>query len=292
MKMYTTIKTVWYAVLLLGLIVSGCQQGEADVSIANPASVYCEQQGGTLEIREGADGQYGVCVFDDGSECDEWAFFRGECSKGQSMQPAQTGIGMPNPASVYCEQQGGRLEIREGADGQYGVCVFDDGSECEEWAFFRGECAPGQSAQVTESVVIPANWMTYTLQSYGFSFRYPAGWAVDDSALNSINLTQGAYRLHIGYRLPGEQIPLVGTGTPAGDLIERAPIMILSQPYSSQVLVADGHSIAVLYEIVSTPQVEIGFRGDLIGTQAQEIPADMLAQFDQIIMTLSLSTGG
>jgi hypothetical protein len=22
-------------------------------------------------------------------------------------------------------------------------CVFPDGSECEEWAFFRGECAPG-----------------------------------------------------------------------------------------------------------------------------------------------------
>ena len=20
------------------------------------------------------------------------------------------------------------------------VCVFDDGSECEEWAYFRGEC--------------------------------------------------------------------------------------------------------------------------------------------------------
>jgi len=54
-----------------------------------------------------------------------------------------TEVGLPNPASVYCEEQGGKLEIREGEDGQYGICVFDDGSECEEWAFYRGECAPG-----------------------------------------------------------------------------------------------------------------------------------------------------
>lgn len=52
--------------------------------------------------------------------------------------------GLANPASVYCQEQGGTLEIRTGADGgQYGVCVFADGSECEEWAFFRGECSPG-----------------------------------------------------------------------------------------------------------------------------------------------------
>lgn len=55
------------------------------------------------------------------------------------------GAGMANPASVYCEDQGGTLEIRTGADGgEYGVCLFDDGSECEEWAYYRGECAPGE----------------------------------------------------------------------------------------------------------------------------------------------------
>jgi putative hemolysin len=54
------------------------------------------------------------------------------------------GVGMPNPASVYCEEQGGRVEIRTATDGgQYGVCTFADGSECDEWAFYRGECGPG-----------------------------------------------------------------------------------------------------------------------------------------------------
>jgi putative hemolysin len=50
---------------------------------------------------------------------------------------------LPNPASVYCEEQGYRVEIRTDDEGnQYGVCVFPDGSECDEWAFFRGECGP------------------------------------------------------------------------------------------------------------------------------------------------------
>jgi len=49
---------------------------------------------------------------------------------------------MANPASVYCHEQGYTLEIRTDADGEYGVCIFPDGSECEEWAYFRGECGP------------------------------------------------------------------------------------------------------------------------------------------------------
>ena len=69
-------------------------------------------------------------------------------SSGPGPVPEATaqpgGAGMPNPAAVYCEEQGGRVEIRTAADGgQYGVCIFPDGSECDEWAFYRGECDPG-----------------------------------------------------------------------------------------------------------------------------------------------------
>jgi putative hemolysin len=55
-------------------------------------------------------------------------------------------VDLPNPASKYCVDQGGRLEIRDEAAGQAGYCIFEDGSECEEWAFYRGECAPGTPA--------------------------------------------------------------------------------------------------------------------------------------------------
>jgi putative hemolysin len=56
-------------------------------------------------------------------------------------QPADPGLA--NPASEYCVERGGRVEIRADADGaEQGFCVFPDGSECEEWAYFRGECEP------------------------------------------------------------------------------------------------------------------------------------------------------
>lgn len=55
-------------------------------------------------------------------------------------------IGLPNPASKFCEDSGYILELRTDATGTAGFCIFPDGSECEEWAFFRGECAPGVPA--------------------------------------------------------------------------------------------------------------------------------------------------
>jgi len=55
--------------------------------------------------------------------------------------PASGNTGLANPASVYCEDNGGTLEIRKDeSGGAIGACVFSDGSECEEWAFYRGEC--------------------------------------------------------------------------------------------------------------------------------------------------------
>ena len=46
---------------------------------------------------------------------------------------------IPNPASVYCKENNGTLEIRTNELGQYGICIKNE-NECEEWAFFRGEC--------------------------------------------------------------------------------------------------------------------------------------------------------
>jgi putative hemolysin len=74
-------------VLILSAILLGacCASEDAGgMELANPASVYCQEQGYTLEMRTDADGgQYGVCVFPDGTECDEWAFYRGECGPQQ-----------------------------------------------------------------------------------------------------------------------------------------------------------------------------------------------------------------
>jgi putative hemolysin len=60
-------------------------------------------------------------------------------------QPANdnNSLGLANPASVNCLDQGGQSVIQEGPLGQYGLCYFEDNRACEEWALLRGECPVG-----------------------------------------------------------------------------------------------------------------------------------------------------
>jgi putative hemolysin len=112
---------------------------DSPLDMVNPASKFCADEGYQVEIRSEAGGEVGYCLFPDGSECEEWAFYRGECKPGTEFKSP---IGLPNPASVFCEEGGYKLEMRQEAGGTVGYCLFPDGSECEEWAFFRGECKP------------------------------------------------------------------------------------------------------------------------------------------------------
>ncbi|GAB1575313.1 DUF333 domain-containing protein [Bordetella petrii] len=54
-------------------------------------------------------------------------------SSGDSPQP----IGMPNPASAYCVERGGKLAIEDRAGGQVGICTLPDGTRIEEWELYR-----------------------------------------------------------------------------------------------------------------------------------------------------------
>ena len=70
------------------------------------------------------------------------------CNTNQPANPnpaSGSGAQIANPASQNCLDKGGKLEIRTNSAGQYGICVFTDGSECEEWVFFRGTCRHGQT---------------------------------------------------------------------------------------------------------------------------------------------------
>jgi len=98
---------------------------------------------------------------------------------------------MPNPASVYCEQQGYKSEIRTAADGsQTGYCIFPDGSECDEWVYYRGECGPsGSSPQPTPEII--DGWRTYRNEQLGYSFQYPADAVIgiDDNPLKNLSIS-------------------------------------------------------------------------------------------------------
>ncbi len=58
-----------------------------------------------------------------------------------SHHPRERRIGMANPASVYCQKIGGRLEMRQGPDGVRGICHLPDGTSMDEWALFRRDHA-------------------------------------------------------------------------------------------------------------------------------------------------------
>lgn len=41
----------------------------------------------------------------------------------------------------FLQENGGQVELRTNERGAVaGVCVFPDGSECDEWEYYRGTC--------------------------------------------------------------------------------------------------------------------------------------------------------
>ena len=80
MKSKNTLLIIMGLLIVAGLLVTGCTHPAAE--IANPASVNCGKIGGTVDIKTNADGgQYGMCMFTNGTTCDEWALFRNEGCK-------------------------------------------------------------------------------------------------------------------------------------------------------------------------------------------------------------------
>lgn len=126
------------------------------------------------------------------------------CS-GVQPEPEKQEVGMANPASVFCEENGGTLEIREDTSGgQYGVCIFPDNSECEEWAYFRGECSPGgapagpvgataepETQQPVEPTIEIAadGCKVFRDEIFGFEFHYPADAVVTAEKADPSSLT-------------------------------------------------------------------------------------------------------
>jgi hypothetical protein len=59
---------------------------------------------------------------------------------------APRGATMGNPASENCIAKGGKLQTVETPTGQSGICVLPDGTRCDEWALFRGQCGPATAS--------------------------------------------------------------------------------------------------------------------------------------------------
>ena len=180
----------------------------------------------------------------------------------ETSNPHPTQAGMPNPASAYCEQQGNKVDIRTAADGsQSGVCIFPDGSECDEWAFYRGECGPASKldSSPTPAVEIatstpteiptplpidPADyqgWWTYTNATYGFSLLVPFDWVVDETTTGDPLMNGHELILHpkdaaanlnirVTFRRLGEEVLLWPTGVGSGEFVPQGTLDVAGQP--------------------------------------------------------------
>ncbi len=242
---------------------------QPQAGLPNPASVHCEQNAGRLDLRTGSDGGVsGICVFPDGSECEEWAFFRGECRPGASLAAPTDAVsqpGLPNPASVFCEKSGGRLDLRASVDGgQAGICVFPNGKECDEWAYFRGECKP------TDGSEDPAGALSLTaLQNAAY---HSPDWG-------DYQLVDGVY--HRPGALPGESSDIyvtelmepVAFGDLNGDTLPDAVVFLSTQNGGT------GHfrEMAAMVNTLGLPEnVSTVALGDRVVIEAAQIDAGVI----------------
>jgi Tol biopolymer transport system component/putative hemolysin len=143
-------KKIYILLILLALSLFACTARKTEVQpepkqtearpaeIANPASQYCEEQGGTLTIEERGDGgQFGVCYFEDNYQCEEWAMLRGDCPVGGLKV-----TGYITPDARYCAITGGTYAIiKEGdPDTEQGTCTFKNSAVCDAWEYYNGAC--------------------------------------------------------------------------------------------------------------------------------------------------------
>ena len=109
---------------------------EPAVGMANPASVYCTKNGGKSIIVKGKGGEYGVCQLKDGTAVEEWEYYRQ--NNPDSTSKNEPVIGMPNPASVFCEKHGGKsINVKDKDGNEVGKCQFKDGTKVDEWHYYR-----------------------------------------------------------------------------------------------------------------------------------------------------------
>jgi putative hemolysin len=87
-----------YTVILLSIVISiaGCGAQAPLASTGNttnlsetPAYHKCVSDGGQEKLLYGPDGQYAICLFSDGSVCDEKEYFLGTCTKGACNRTCQ-----------------------------------------------------------------------------------------------------------------------------------------------------------------------------------------------------------
>lgn len=107
------------------------------------------------------------------------------CGVAEPAEQANT-TALANPASVNCLDKGGQIEIKKNADGgEYGMCIFPNGKECEEWAFFRGECSPEEAKIYETKLLLPLSEQPVA-SPLSVAGQMPGNWYFEANAIIEI----------------------------------------------------------------------------------------------------------
>jgi putative hemolysin len=141
------------AFMILGFVklcavISVCATLVSAADLPNPASHWCDYNGGKTETLRTDAGQVGICTLDR-AQIEEWTLYRSTGINGptQATRAFMQGdhAGPPDSAAQYCVQLGGVLETLlelEGA-GETVFCKFPDYSMIEQSTLFRGPQGEG-----------------------------------------------------------------------------------------------------------------------------------------------------
>ena len=184
-------------------------------------------------------------------------------------------------------------EFRQDASGGVGgTCLFPDGSECDEWAYYRGECSPaGQSVSTPDptretTVIAPIDfptplpiysadyqgWWTYTSVAYGFSLLLPPDWVVDETTTNDplisghlLNLrpqdTGENLNIRMTFRYTDDDVLLWPTGVGAGEIVPQGTLEVDGEPARRMLFVCPtGQINSIFYQGESEANIQ---RSDL-----------------------------
>jgi hypothetical protein len=107
------------------------------------------------------------------ADLNDWGFAGTQpASAVPAPPPYDPPVGMADPSWEYCAQQGGKPVSVPGTGGEHGVCVFPDGTQCNTWDLYHGDCKPPATPAKATSrpkspALVIAGWAAVTVVGLG-----------------------------------------------------------------------------------------------------------------------------